>query len=117
MTYVDAMICPVKTGKRDEYIRFAAEMAAIFKAHGAQSVVECWGVDVPEGKVNSLHTAILREDDEAVVFSWIKWASKGERDSAWERIMADERMMADMNAAPFEGQRLIYGGFEMVVEA
>ena len=117
MTYVDGMIAPVKLDAREAYTQFASEMAAIFKEYGALSVAECWGVDVPEGKLNSMHTAVMLEADETVVFSWISWPSKDERDAAWGKIMADGRMPQDMSSAPFDGKRLIFAGFDMIVEA
>jgi uncharacterized protein YbaA (DUF1428 family) len=117
MTYVDGMIAPVKLNAKDDYIRFAGEMSAIFKDYGALSVVECWGVELPEGKLNSMNTAVILEADETVVFSWITWPSKEARDEGWGKMMADERMPNDMSAAPLDGKRLIFGGFEMVVEA
>lgn len=117
MTYVDGMIAPVKANQKEQYMRFASQMAEIFKEYGALSVTECWGVDVPEGKVNSMHTAVLREADEAIVLSWIAWPSKEARDAGWEKLMGDERMPKDMSEAPLDGKRLIFGGFEAIVEA
>ena len=117
MTYVDGMIAPVKANQKDDYIAFASQMAPIFKDYGALSVVECWGVELPEGKLNSMHTAVMLEADETAVLSWITWPSKEARDQGWEKMMADDRMPKDMSAAPLDGKRLIFGGFEMVVEA
>ena len=87
-------------------------MAAVFKENGATKLVECWGDDVPEGKVTSFPMAVKREENETVVFSWITWASKAARDEAWKKSMEDPRFK-DMKM-PFDGKRLIYGGFEVL---
>ncbi|KCZ55397.1 hypothetical protein HY29_12740 [Hyphomonas beringensis] len=85
----------------------------MFKEVGALSVVECWGVDVPEGKLTSMPMAVKLEEGETVVLSWISWPSKEARDAAWEKLMADERM-AGMEM-PFDGSRMIFGGFDVVL--
>jgi uncharacterized protein YbaA (DUF1428 family) len=117
MTYVDGFMAAVPTANKAAYVKHAEESAAIFKEYGALSVVECWGDDVPEGKLNSFHTAVLRQDDETVVFSWVTWPDKETRNAGWEKMMADPRMQPDANPMPFDGKRLIYGGFEMIVTA
>jgi uncharacterized protein YbaA (DUF1428 family) len=115
MTYVDGFLAAVPTANKHAYIKHAEVAATLFKEHGALSIVECWGDDVPEGKVNSLHTAVMRRDDETVVFSWVTWPNKATRDAGWQILMADPRMQPDANPMPFDGSRLIYGGFEMIV--
>jgi uncharacterized protein YbaA (DUF1428 family) len=115
MTYVDGFVAAVPTANKDAYIKHAVTSAALFKEYGALSIVECWGEDVPEGKLNSLHTAVMRKDDETVVFSWVSWPDKATRDAAWEKLMGDPRMQPDVNPMPFDGKRMIYGGFEVVV--
>jgi uncharacterized protein YbaA (DUF1428 family) len=80
-------------------------------------VVECWGDDVPEGKVTSFTMAVQRQADETVVFSWVTWPDKKTRDDGWIKIMEDPRMGPDANPMPFDGKRLIYGGFQMLLEA
>jgi uncharacterized protein YbaA (DUF1428 family) len=118
MNYVDGFVAAVPTANRDKYLQHATEMAAVFKEFGALSVVECWGNDVPEGKLTSFTMAVQRKDDEAVVFSWVTWPSKEVRDAGWAKMMADPRVMGDKAAPmPFDGKRLIYGGFEMIVNA
>ena len=117
MTYVDAMIAAVPTANKAAYLEHAKVAAAAFKEHGALSLTECWGDDVPEGEVTSLHKAVLREADETVVFSWIAWPSKAARDAGWAKLMADPRMSPETNPMPFDGKRLIYGGFEVISEA
>jgi uncharacterized protein YbaA (DUF1428 family) len=113
--YVDGFVCAVPTAGREAYRRYAEGAADVFREHGALSVVECRGEDVPEGKVNSMHTAVLRREDETVVFSWITWPDKAARDAGFARVFADPRMAADTNPMPFDGARMIFGGFEMIV--
>jgi len=115
MTYFDGILLPVPTDKKEDYRAHALQAAAVFKRHGAVSMTECWGDDLPEGKINSMHTAVLREPHETVVLNWIVWPSKEVRDAAWPKIMEDP----EMNGAemPFDGKRMIYGGFELLLEA
>lgn len=114
MAYIDGFVAAVPTVNTQAYLDLAMETAGLFKKHGAQSVVECWGDDVPEGKLNSMHTAVMRKPDESIVFSWITWESKAARDAAWAKIMEDSTMPQDM---PFDGKRMIFGGFETLLEA
>ena len=116
MNYVDGFVCAVPTANRDAYLAHAAKAAPIFKEFGALSVVETWGDDVPEGKLTSFPLAVQRRDDETVVFSWITWPSKQVRDDAWKKVMADPRMTSENNPMPFDGKRLIYGGFQTILE-
>ena len=115
MKYVDGVLCAVPTNKKQEYKEHAEMAAMVFKKHGALSLMECWGDDVPEGKRNSLHTAVMRKPDETVVMSWIAWPSKAARDEGWEKIMQDPTM-ADQTM-PFDGSRMIFGGFDILLEA
>jgi uncharacterized protein YbaA (DUF1428 family) len=115
MTYVDGFVAAVPTAKREAFRAYAEEMAKIFKEHGAQKIVENWGSDVPAGEVTSFSMAVQRQEDETVVFSWIIWPSKEVRDQAWQALMADPRMQPDKNPMPFDGKRMIYGGFETIV--
>lgn len=117
MSYVDGFITPVPTAKREAYRQHAADAAAVFKEFGAQSIVECWGDDVPEGKVTSFSMAVKREPGETVVFSWITWPSRAVRDEAWKKVMADPRMQPGTMMMPFDGKRLIFGGFEVLLLA
>lgn len=117
MNYVDGFVAAVPTANQDAYRRHAEKAAAVFKEHGALQVVECWGNDVPEGKLTSFTMAVQRKDDEAVVFSWVAWPSKAVRDAAWPKVMADPRLQGDQNPMPFDAQRMIYGGFQMIVNA
>jgi uncharacterized protein YbaA (DUF1428 family) len=116
MSYIDGFVVAVPTAKRDIYKTHAAEAARVFKENGAVRVVECWGDDVPEGKVTSFPMAVKREASETVVFSWIEWPDKHTRDQGMEKSMADPRLNPGRAAMPFDGQRMIYGGFETLLD-
>ncbi|MBL8288668.1 MAG: DUF1428 domain-containing protein [Rubrivivax sp.] len=111
MNYVDGFVCAVPTANREAYLAYARGGATMFKEAGALSVVECWGDDVPEGKLTSFTMAVKRQPDETVVFSWIVWPSKEVRDAAWKKLMDDPRMDPKNNPMPLDGKRMIYGGF------
>lgn len=117
MTYVDGFVAAVPTANREIYKEYAKAAATVFKEHGALQLVECWEDDVPEGKLTSFPMAVKREANEAVVFSWILWPSRQLRDEGMKKVMADPRLQPDKTPMPFDGKRLIYGGFEMIVEA
>jgi uncharacterized protein YbaA (DUF1428 family) len=117
MTYVDGFVAAVPTANREKFRKHAADAAPVFKQHGALKVVECWGDDVPDGKVTSFPMAVKCEPGETVVFSWIIWPSREVRDAGMAKVMADPRLQPDANPMPFDGKRMIYGGFEVVVEA
>jgi uncharacterized protein YbaA (DUF1428 family) len=113
MFYVDGIVVPVPTAKKQAYLEQARLAAQVFKENGALSVVECWGDDVPPGKLTSFPLAVQLKADETVVFSWITWPSRSVRDAGMEKTMADARMKStDM---PFDGQRMIFGGFEAIL--
>ena len=115
MNYVDGFVAAVPTVNREAYRQHALAAAAVFKQHGALSVVECWGDDVPEGKLTSFPMAVQRKDGETIVFAWIAWASREARDAGMKAVMEDARMQS--MAMPFDGKRLIYGGFEVLLSA
>jgi uncharacterized protein YbaA (DUF1428 family) len=115
--YVDGYVMAVPTNNRDAFIKHAKEAAAVFKEHGALRVVECWGDDVPDGKVTSFPMAVKKMPDETVVFSWILWPSRQARDEGMRRAMDDPRLQPDKTKMPFDGRRMIFGGFEPIVEA
>lgn len=117
MGYIDGFVAAVPNENREKYLEHARVSAVVFKDHGATRVVECWGDDVPEGEVTSFSLAVKREADESVLFSWVEWPSKEARDAGWEKIMADPRMQPDENPMPFDGKRLIYGGFTTLLES
>ena len=115
MNYVDGFVAAVPTANRDAYRQHAERAAKVFKEFGALSVVECWGDDVPEGKLTSFPLAVQRKNDETVVFSWVTWPSRKVRDDGWKEVMADPSLQSDTNPMPFDGKRMIYGGFETIV--
>lgn len=117
MSYVDGFVMAVPTAKREEFRAHADKAASVFKEFGALSLAECWGDDVPEGKVTSFPMAVKCKEDETVVFSWIIWPDKATRDAGMEKLMQDPRLSPETNPMPFDGQRMIFGGFEMIVSA
>ena len=117
MSYMDGFVVPVPKGNKQAYIDAAAFAAPIFMEHGATRVVECWGDDIQKGKINDFRTSVIAEDDEEVVFSWIEWPSKEVRDAGMAKVMADERMKPqEVHPVPFSGQRMIYGGFSVLLD-
>ena len=110
MAYVDGFVIPVPKDKIEAYKAQAKNAGEIWKEHGALDFVECIGNDVPYGEVTSFPRAVLAKDDEVVVFSWIVYPSRAQRDAINAKVMADPRLDRQM---PFDGKRLIYGGFEM----
>ncbi|MFK8328715.1 DUF1428 domain-containing protein [Pseudomonas sp. BJa5] len=116
MAYVDGFVIAVPTANREAFKRHAEEAALVFKEAGALQIRECWGDDVPEGKVTSFPMAVKCKDDETVVFSWIVWPSRQVRDAGMQKVMEDSRLQPDKNPMPFDGQRLIFGGFEVLVD-
>lgn len=113
MSYIDGFLVPVPVDKKEAYREVATRAAALFREYGATRVVECWGDDLPDGKLTDFKMSLKAEKGETVVFSWIEWPSKAARDSGNAQFMKDPRMqMADM---PFDGKRMIFGGFEMLL--
>lgn len=116
MTYVDGFVAAVPTKNKDAYKKHAEDAAPVFKEHGALKLVECWGDDVPDGQVTSFPMAVKCKPDETVVFSWILWPSREVRDQGMNKVMSDPRLQPDRNPMPFDGKRMIFGGFEMIVD-
>jgi uncharacterized protein YbaA (DUF1428 family) len=117
MNYIDGFVAAVPTANREAYRIYAETAATVFKEYGALQLVECWGDDVPDGKLTSFPMAVKCKLDETVVFSWITWPSRQVRDDGMKKVMADPRLQSDTNPMPLDGTRLIYGGFEMIVNA
>jgi uncharacterized protein YbaA (DUF1428 family) len=113
MTYVDGFVASVPTAKREDFLKHSQAMGDVIKEYGAISVVDCWGDDVPEGKLTSFPLAVQCKPDETVIFSWITWPSREARDESWKKVMADPRVQS-VAEPPFDGKRMIFGGFEMV---
>jgi uncharacterized protein YbaA (DUF1428 family) len=108
--YIDGFLVPVPAGKKEAYRAVAERAAPIFREHGALQVVECWGDDVPVGKLTDFRRAVNAEEGETVVFAWIVWPSRQARDEGSRRVMEDPRMGA-MTDMPFDGKRMVFGGF------
>jgi uncharacterized protein YbaA (DUF1428 family) len=116
MSYVDGFVVAVPTANRETYLKHAELAAEVFKQNGALAVVECWGDDVPEGKLTSFPMAVQRKEDETVVFSWITWPDRATRDEGMKKSMEDPRLQSQANPMPFDGKRMIYGGFQVILE-
>lgn len=115
MTYIDGFLIPVPAGNRAAYLAMAKEAAQVFLDCGALRVVEAWADDIKSGKINDFRTAVLAKSDEEMVFSWIEWPSKETRDAGNQKAMNDPRMQIE-GEYPFSGERLIYGGFNSIVD-
>ena len=116
MNYIDAYVAAVPTANKEAYRLMAEKMAILFKKHGALNVIENWGDDVPEGKLTSFTMAVKREDNESIVFSWVTWPSKTVRDEAWKVVMQDPLMQGDVLSKLLDSKRMIFGGFQTIVE-
>ena len=117
MTYLEGFIVPVPKANKDAYRKHAADAAPLFREFGATRHAEAWGSDLPEGKVTDFRMAVDAKEDEEVVFAWFEYPDKATRDAANEKMMSDPRMkdMAEQ-PMPFDGKRMIYGGFEAIVD-
>ena len=119
MPYVDGFVVAVPAANKETYRRHAAEAAPLFKEFGATRMVECWGDDVPKGKVTDFQRAVDAKDDETVCFSWVEWPDKAKRDEAMKKMEGlmkdDPRFDPAKNPMPFDGKRMIFGGFVPVV--
>ena len=116
--YIDAFMAAVPTTKQAAYRQHVAEMAPLFKQHGALRVVECWGDNVPHGTQTDFFRCVQAREDETVVFSWIEWPDKATRDAGMQKMMEDPRMdpsNPDNPPMPFDGKRMIFGGFKSIV--
>lgn len=117
MTYVDGFVAAVPTANKAKFLEHAKIAAAVMKEAGALNIVECWGDDVPDGKVTSFPMAVRKQEDETVVFSWITWPDKETRNAGMQKMMEDPRMQQDVNPMPFDGERCIFGGFQVVLKS
>lgn len=113
--YVDGVVLPVPTDKKEAYRAFAKTSAAAFIDGGATRVVDTWGDDVPAGTLTDFRRAAHLSDGETVAFGWIEWPSKPIRDAGWEKLMHDERLSGGGDR-PFDGERMMFGGFVPVVD-
>ncbi|MEO6104325.1 MAG: DUF1428 domain-containing protein [Pseudoxanthomonas sp.] len=116
MSYIDGCVIAVPTANKEKFIEHAKVTDALFIEFGALRVMEGWGDDVPEGKVTDLRKAVQATAEETVVLSWIEWPDKATRDAGMKKLMDDPRMSPEKNPMPFDGKRMIYGGFAPVFE-
>jgi uncharacterized protein YbaA (DUF1428 family) len=120
MSYFDGFVIAVPTANKQQFIDHANRADAVFMEHGATRIVEAWGDDVPRGKVTDFQGAVQAQDDETVAFSWIEWPDKATRDAAMARVNesfeTDDRIRPENNPMPFDGKRMIYGGFASLVD-
>ena len=120
MSYIDGFVAAVPSAQREAFRAHVAAAAQVLRDHGALRVVECWGDDVPRGKVTDFYGAVQAKDEEVVVFSWIEYPSKAVRDASNAKMMTDPRMKSIMESGgtePFDGKRMIFGGFAPIVDA
>ena len=120
MSYIDGFVMAVPNTNKEKFVQHGERVDRIFIELGATRVVECWADDVPDGETTDFRKAVHATEDESVVFSWIEWPDKETRDAAMQAMMSedfkDERMDQEKNPMPFDGKRLIFGGFRPIVE-
>jgi uncharacterized protein YbaA (DUF1428 family) len=115
MSYIDCFVAAVPTANKQKYIEHEEVSAKILMEHGALNITEAWGESVPDGKVTSFPLAVDCKEDETVVFSTVLWSSKESRDAGWQAFMEDPRMDPEKNPMPYDGKRLIFGGFDVIL--
>ncbi|SFK07401.1 DUF1428 domain-containing protein [Caulobacter sp. UNC279MFTsu5.1] len=116
MSYVDGFVIAVPKDKIDDYKAMARRGGDVWMEYGALSYVECLADDVPYGELTSFPRAVQAKDDETVVFSWVVYKDKASRDEIMAKVMADPRLKQDMKDMPFDGKRMIFGGFAPFLE-
>ncbi|MDQ3144178.1 MAG: DUF1428 domain-containing protein [Pseudomonadota bacterium] len=116
MSYFDGFVQAVPALNKDAYLKHAEDAAPLFHEFGATRMVEGWGDDVPDGKVTDFKGAVQAKDDEVVVFSWLEYPDKATRNAAAEKMMSDPRMKEMGSTMPFDGKRMIFGGFESLID-
>ena len=119
MTYIDGFAIAVPTAQKEKFVDHATNFDKVFIELGASRILECWGDDVPDGKLTDFRRAVKAKANETVVFSWVEWPDKNTRDTAMnkmeELMKTDPRMNSEKNPMPFDGKRMIFGGFVPVV--
>lgn len=120
MSYIDGFVIAVPTANKQAFVDLARSIDSVFLELGATRVLECWGDDVPDGKLTDFRRAVQATDSETVVFSWIEWPDKTSRDAGMaqmqEIMQTDDRFNPEKNPMPFDGKRMIFGGFSPVLE-
>lgn len=117
MTYFEGFIVPVEVGKKEEFRAHAAKFADVVREFGIVRQIEAWANDVPHGQVTDFYRAVNAKENETVVLSWFEYPSKQARDAANEKFRSDPRMAELGGSMPFDGKRMIIGGFENIVES
>ena len=121
MSYIDGFVIAVPTANKQKFIEHARHFDTMFIELGAIRVIEAWGDDVPDGKVTDFRRAVQATAEETVAFSWVEWPDKATRDAAMSKMMSgelnDARMDPATNPMPFDGKRMIFGGFRVLVNA
>lgn len=117
MAYVNGFMAPVPSDRKQDYLDMATKAVEVFKDHGATRVVETWGDEVPEGKLTSMPMAVQAKENETVVFSWVWWPDKQTQVEGMKKVMDDPRMEFDRSTLPFDMKRMIFGGFEVILDA
>ena len=120
MTYIDGFVIACPKANKQKFIDHAINADSMFIEMGAIRVIECWGDDVPDGKLTDFRMAVKAEADEDVIFSWIEWPDKATRDAGMAKMMSpdfkDPRMDREKIPMPFDAKRMIFGGFSPVVD-
>lgn len=112
--YVQGFIIPVKEDNKDAYRQVAEDFWPIARDYGALAQVECWEEDVKDGQQTDFRRAVALEPGEKVVFSWVLWPDRATCDASHEKMMADERMASFGPEMPFDGKRMVFGGFSPI---
>ncbi|MCA8883903.1 MAG: DUF1428 domain-containing protein [Rhodobacteraceae bacterium] len=115
MSYISGFLAAVPDENKDAYIALAQKLVPLWKKHGATDYRECWGRDVPDGTVTSFPMAVKKKDGETVVFSWIEWPDKETADACMASMQTDAEWTEAFGDMPFDGQRMIFGGFDVIV--
>jgi uncharacterized protein YbaA (DUF1428 family) len=116
MKYIEGFVAAVPASNKEAFQKHAAKAAPVFKEFGATRVVECWGDDVPDGKLTDFRGAVKAKEGEIIVFSWFEYPSKEVRDAANQKMLNDPRMKAMGDEMPFDGRRMIFGGFVPILD-
>ncbi|MET4635650.1 DUF1428 domain-containing protein [Kaistia defluvii] len=116
MTYIEGFVVAVPAANKEAYRKHAADAAAFVKEHGVTRMVETWGDDVPDGKVTDFKGAVQAQPDEVIVFSWFEYPDRATRDACNKKMMSDPRMEAMGSSMPFDAKRMIFGGFEALLD-
>ena len=115
MSYIQGFLIAVPKVNKQAYLESARSAAPIFQEYGAIRIMEAWSEDIPDGKVTDFKRAVQAKADEAIVFSWIEWPDKQTYDAAAKKMETDARW-AQMPAMPFDGSRMIWGGFDPIFQ-